>query len=246
MDHPRAFPPMTLTWPLLQLSRRGLLRANSGASLLILFAIHICVYVLSVGPRRPRPTERSGDRLGPVRLAFRSGRMASLASFSRMGARVASTAARTAPRTAMQVRELQAGFLRAESSDPLFFFGVKRNSIIAQGPADGFVCRDSILGCTHAGHGERTRCRAVVHCQPIGGQIVICGGLIGRGSVRWQMPCVLLHTLSSSRGRKPLCGQCGADRLPEARTKDCREAESPEVSHQPCRRPRSALQAPRS
>ena len=47
--------------------------------------------------------------------------MASLASFSRMGARVASTAARTAPRTAMQVRELQAGFLRAESSDPLFF-----------------------------------------------------------------------------------------------------------------------------
>lgn len=30
--------------------------------------------------------------------------MASLASFSRMGARLASTAARTAPRTAMQVR----------------------------------------------------------------------------------------------------------------------------------------------
>lgn len=47
--------------------------------------------------------------------------MASLASFSRMGARVASTAARTAPRSAMQVRELQPG-LRAESSDPLFFF----------------------------------------------------------------------------------------------------------------------------
>lgn len=51
-------------------------------------------------------------------VAYWSGRMASLASFSRMGARVVSTAARTAPRTAMQVRDFRVLVLCKRSSHP--------------------------------------------------------------------------------------------------------------------------------
>lgn len=84
-------------------------------------------------------------------VAYWSGRMASLASFSRMGARVASTAARTAPRTAMQVCDfaLCKRFLSLASSCE------KERTCITEGSSSWCVCVCVVSifwGVTHVGH----------------------------------------------------------------------------------------------